>query len=125
MRQRADRYQVHSRFGYRANRFERHAARNLELDVGAGAHTRPPYVVKRHVVEQDGFRARRARFIDLRKRLALHLDEKRVWREAARALDGPGDRSCRRDVVVLDQDSAERPKRWLFPPPARTAYFSS
>ena len=29
------------------------------------------------------------------------------------------------DVVVLDQDAVVEASRWLVPPPARTAYFSS
>ena len=87
---------------------------------------RAAQVVERHVVEQHGVDAGAQRLVELGQRVDLDLDlDEMADMRRARAGSPRATPPATATWLSLISTASSRPKRWLAPPPARTAYFSS
>src|SRR5215469_3021818 len=110
MGQRSHRDQIDPGLGNRPDRLEAYVARDFQPDPGPRLAPRAADFIDPHVVQEDRIGACAACLLYLLERLALDLNQKRVGSKSARALDRSRYRTCGRDVVVLDQNSAVEPE---------------
>ncbi len=124
MRERADGDLVDAGLGDRADGVEGDAAGGLEPGAPADERDRLAQLGEGHVVEEDRVDTGLERLADLVERLALDLD-RQVGVAARTSSTAAAIEPAARRWLSLISTASSRPKRWLRPPPAATACFSS
>src|SRR5215472_15196354 len=107
MGQSADGNKVDARLRDSSHRAQRDASRDLQQRATLWSHgTGPTDVFQRHIVKQDRVGAAGKRLLELGDRLTFDLHADGVWSEPPYALERLADRTSRRDMILLDQDTA-------------------